>query len=112
MEVFEFKEDILPTNGDVFRYINSRTAKRKLELGPTIHEAVTKIHHIWQKADACPMSVTCMIKRCHKNKVKELGFWTRNEANDTMGRIEFPTKYKNKNSGVVHRALKRDSCVN
>ena len=66
MEVFEFKEDILPTNGDVFRYINSRTAKRKLELGPTIHEAVTKIHHIWQKADACPMSVTCMIKRCHK----------------------------------------------
>ena len=66
MEVFDFKGDTLPTNGDVFMYINSRTAKGKFALGPTIHEAATKIYNIWQKADACPSSTTYMVKRCQQ----------------------------------------------
>ena len=66
MEVFNFKEDVLPTNGDVSTFIISRTAHGKSELRTTVHEAAKIIHNIWQKADTCPMSLPCVKERCHK----------------------------------------------
>ena len=66
MEEVNFKGDMLPTNGEVFTYINSRTAYGKSAINATIREAATIIHNIWQKADACPLSVKGVIARCQK----------------------------------------------
>ena len=66
MEVFNFKEDVLPTNGEVFTFITSRTAHGKSELRATVHEAAKIIHDIWLRADTCPMSLPGIKERCHK----------------------------------------------
>ena len=63
-DFFHFPGNMLPTKEEVVTFIFSRTSKMSQK--SAIFEAASELHNIWQKADACPLSVTRVIVKCEK----------------------------------------------
>ena len=63
-EIFNFRGDQLPTNSEVFSFINSRTKYGKTCKETALNEAAKKIHDIWKKADACPLGKAAIKLKC------------------------------------------------
>ena len=65
-EKFFFKGDTLPTKGEVFKFINSRTNFGNSSRSEVIAEAAKKINKIWTSADTCPMSQKSIVSHIEK----------------------------------------------
>ena len=63
---FFFKGNVLPTKGDVFKFIHSRTNFGKNSQSEIIAEAAQKVNEIWTSADTCPMSKKRIINYIEK----------------------------------------------
>ena len=64
MEIFQFREAVLPSIGDVFKFINTRS--KKYGFKTAVNQAVKNIMAIWQKNGAYTISKVGIVKRCHK----------------------------------------------
>ena len=53
---FFFKGDMLPTKGEVFKFIHSRIKFGKNSQNEVIAEAAQKVNEIWTNADTCPLT--------------------------------------------------------
>ena len=63
---FFFRRDRLPTNGEVFLFINSRTKFGRVAKASAVHDAAKDVFDIWQKADTCPMALPSIRDKCSK----------------------------------------------
>ena len=57
---------MLPTKGEVFTFITTRTKYGGYSQNGAIADAAQKVHEIWKNADVCPMAKSSIIKRCVK----------------------------------------------
>ena len=55
---------MLPTKGEVFTFITTRTKYGGFSQSGAIADAAEKVNKIWKNADVCPMSKEGIIKRC------------------------------------------------
>ena len=62
--IFFFKNDMLPTKGEVFTFITTRTKYGGFSQRGAIADAAEKVNKIWKNADVCPMSKEGIMKRC------------------------------------------------
>ena len=65
-EPFFFRGNMLPTKGEVFKFINTRTKFGSCTQDDAISKAAKKVGKIWEQADTCPMSKAAIIKQCEK----------------------------------------------
>ena len=65
-DTFFFQRDRLPTNGDVFSFINSRTKFGRMTKASAIHDAAKDVFDLWQNADTCPMVLSSIRDKCSK----------------------------------------------
>ena len=82
-KLFFFKKDMLPTKGEVFTFITTRTKHGGYSQNGAMADAAEKIGKIWKNADVCPMSKPAIIKHC-KSLLKDRSYFLdklRNEKN-------------------------------
>ena len=65
-ELFFFRGDNLPTNEEVFDFVNTRTKYAKTSQVSVLNELASTVHAIWQKADTCPLSKNAIATRGKK----------------------------------------------
>ena len=65
-DTFFFQRDRLPTNGDVFSFINSQTKFGRVTKASAIHDAAKDVFDLWQNADTCPMVLSSIRDKCSK----------------------------------------------
>ena len=80
-DVFSFRGDNLPTNEEVFYFVNTRTRYGKQSHSCAIHEMANDVHAIWEKADTCPLSIPAIMAR-GKKLLKERENFLRSNKTD------------------------------
>ena len=78
---FFFRVDQLPTNEDVFEFVNSRTRYGKMSRSLALNEMASAVHSIWLSADACPLTHNPIIERGKKLLRDRQDFLTRFKKN-------------------------------
>ena len=65
-EEFFFRGDKLPTNDEIFEFVNTRTKYGKQPQNFALRKMAEAVHDIWQKADTCPLSVPAILAQGQK----------------------------------------------
>jgi len=90
---------MLPLNEQVVAFVHSRTKHGKKQT-LAIREMAIALRDIWEKADACPQSLFCIIRKCEqllkdrnaimtKYRNKDLSAGCGGESGDGGGAKEF-----------------------
>ena len=78
---FFFRVDQLPTNEDVFEFVNSRTRYGKMSRSLALNNMSSAVQNIWQIADVCPLTHYPIIKRGKKLLRERQDFLTQFKKN-------------------------------
>ena len=62
-DIFSIRRDMLPTQDEVFEFVNSRVKKKILARSTVVWEMALLVQSIWTSADTCPQSVQGIIKK-------------------------------------------------
>ena len=113
-EPFFFRGNMLPTKGEVFKFIKTRTQFGSCTQADAISKAAKKVGEIWKQADACPMSKAAIITQCEKLLKDRQEFlkmkgksW--HEKNASLSLTPAPTPRKRRFPGPGRQPSKRAS---
>ena len=80
---FFFTGKELPTNEDVFEFVNTRSKYGKQSQSSAIRKMADAVHEIWQKADTCPLSVPAIMVEAKKLLNERKKFLTANTSDQS-----------------------------
>ena len=80
---FFFTGKELPTNEDVFEFVNTRSKYGKQSQSLAIRKMADAVHEIWQKADTCPLSVPAIMVEAKKLLNERKKFLTANSSDQS-----------------------------
>ena len=110
-DLFFFRGDTLPTQGEVFLFVNSRTKHGKSTKVSAINEAAKEIHDIWHNADVCPLANTVVIGRVEK-LLKDRRLFLRRNLTPLAKVVSTPSDFtrKRRMPSTGRQSSKRSTC--
>ena len=114
---FFFRVDQLPTNEDVFEFVNSRTRYGKMSRSLALNNMASAVQNIWQIADVCPLTHYPIIKR-GKKLLRELKHFLTQFKKNAQPKFFYPktqqsesTKRKRRFPSTGRDTSKRSSSI-